>query len=143
MLCGLLNGEKGVTAQLSGPPDSLFLKDGWYWMTDGMADPLPDNGPFKSRDEAVARLQLWQRRTTPGLRLLGRMFHPLSVQDSQAFAGAPDGAMIAYCDDGTTLIFDPENNCINEVLPEGPLALELSITEQGEVEREWTFKVVR
>ena len=29
------------------------LKDGWYYVKEGEADPLPGHGPFKSRDDLM------------------------------------------------------------------------------------------
>lgn len=50
VLKGLVNGERGATAELSGPANGPVLADGWYWLLDGDADPR--GGPFDSREDA-------------------------------------------------------------------------------------------
>jgi hypothetical protein len=140
VLGGLVNGEDGCLAHLSGPPNSPVLKDGWYWLRDGDADPHI-KVPYKSREAATRALQAWLKRCAPGVKVLGHVFREMTPEESMAFSGAEPGTLMAMATDGTTLFFDPASNDITEVLPDEDSAL--SITDRGEIERCWSFTVIR
>lgn len=149
VLHGLINGKEGSLALLSGPPvpegqeksSGRLLADGWYWLRDGDADPA-HRAPYKSKENAVKALEAWLRASQPGVRLLGHTFNIMTPTDCMTFAGAERNTLIAHLEDETVLLFDPNDNSISEVLPE-TTATEHAITDNGEVERRWTFEVVR
>jgi hypothetical protein len=51
--------------------------------------------------------------------LFGYTFVPMKDQDYEAFAGAPEGSLIARCDDGTVLIFSPSEGVVTEISADG------------------------
>lgn len=58
VLNGLLNGEDGVYAVLC---DGEKLRDGWYWIIDGMEDPVRSK-PHRSREAAMRDAEEWKER---------------------------------------------------------------------------------
>lgn len=140
VLCGLINGERGVGATRAGPPDGgAPMKDGWYYTNEG--DDGEGVGPFLSEQDALEAQRQYLRLRTPGLRILGHVFQPMSREDHEAFADAPPDAMTAVAD-GCVLIWDPTDESIYEVLPERDKD-DLSVTDEGEEERRWSFEVIR
>lgn len=74
-----------------------------------------------------------------GVRLFGHMFHPMGRLDYEALAGAREGSLVCYCEDGTTLVVDPEMRQVTEVLAFEDDA----ITSRGEQERTWALAWTR
>jgi hypothetical protein len=50
--------------------------------------------------------------------LLGYRFEPMDDNDWQTFAGADEGTLICYLDNGTALLLSPDGE-LNEVRPDG------------------------
>lgn len=137
VLKGLMNGRQGVEAREMGPDNAPFLKDGWYFLP---KDGDEGVGPFDSEEKALEKQVLHERVRAPGLRILGHVLQPMGKEDFAAFADAPRDALICYTE-GATLIWDPTDMCLIEVL--GEENGDLSLTETGELERHWTFSAIR